>query len=48
MRNEYANPNYSETRTMLQGELERLRAQYQVTDEADRLIDERLRERRSR
>ena len=45
MRNEYANPNYGETLSMLKGELDRLRAQYQVTDEADRLIDERRRRR---
>ena len=41
MRNEYANENYGETLAMLKGELDQLRAQYQVTDEADKLIDER-------
>jgi len=45
MRNEYGNPNYGETLSMLKGELDRLRAQYQVTDEADKLIDERRRRR---
>jgi arylsulfatase A-like enzyme len=45
MRNEYGNPNYRETLAMLKGELDRLRAQYQVTDEADKLIDERQRRR---
>ncbi|MDA7633446.1 sulfatase [bacterium] len=43
MRNEYGNPNYRETLSMLKGELDRLRAHYQVTDEADKLIDERQR-----
>lgn len=46
MRNEYLNVNYQNTVTQLKGELDRLRNLYQVTDEADRLIDERRRGRR--
>ena len=47
MRNEYYNPNYQETVTNLKSELDRLRTRYQVTDDADRWVDERrLRRRR--
>lgn len=46
MRNEYRNPNYQETVTGLKSELGRLRSHYQVTDEADRRIDERRQGRR--
>ncbi len=46
MRNEYYNANYQATIEQLKGELNRLRNLYQVTDEADRLIDERRNRRR--
>ena len=49
MWNQFASPNYQETVASIKDELQRLRTLYQVTDEADRLIDERrLRRQRSR